>query len=96
MASACLAQQVPLPPEIENPRVLGVNKEPAHATLLPYPSEAAALTGGGSSFTQSLNGNWQFKRFQSLNRSVDLFTLRFQLHQYQFCVHAQNSPLRPS
>ena len=74
IASACLAQQVPLPPEIENSRVLGVNKEPAHATLLPYPSEAEALTGGGSSFTQSLNGSWQFSWVKEPSqRPVDFY-----------------------
>ncbi len=31
-------------PDWENPRVFGINKEPAHATLVPYPTESAALT----------------------------------------------------
>ena len=26
----------PVPPEIENPECTGINKEPAHATLMPY------------------------------------------------------------
>jgi len=26
----------PVPPEIENPEILGINKEAAHATLMPY------------------------------------------------------------
>ena len=74
MAPACFAQQVPLPPEIENPRVLGVNKEPAHATLLPYTSEAEALSGSKSSFTQSLNGVWQFSWVKEPSqRPVDFY-----------------------
>ena len=74
MAPACFAQQVPLPPEIENPRVLGVNKEPAHATLMPYTSEAEALSGGKSSFTQSLNGVWQFSWVKEPSqRPVDFY-----------------------
>jgi beta-galactosidase len=35
--------QTPLPPEIENTECLGVNKEPAHATLMPYASLKEAL-----------------------------------------------------
>lgn len=74
LAPACMAQQVPLPPEIENPRVLGINKEPAHATLMPYPSEAEALRGGQSSFTQSLNGSWQFNWVKEPSqRPVDFY-----------------------
>jgi beta-galactosidase len=51
-----------LPPEIENPECLGVNKEPAHATLMPYGNlkEALAANRHASSFCQSLNGMWKF------------------------------------
>lgn len=51
-----------VPPEIENPDVLGINKEPAHATLMPYPDlkEALAANRHASSFCRSLNGNWKF------------------------------------
>lgn len=59
------------PPEWEDPRVFGVNREPAHATLVPYPDEAAARRGAlayapgaptaeGSPFVRSLNGRWKF------------------------------------
>jgi len=42
--------------------VLQRNREPAHATLLPYADAAAALTGerGASPFFKLLNGHWQF------------------------------------
>src|SRR5690242_3094255 len=52
----------PLPPEIENPECLGINKEAAHATLMPYGSlkEALAAKRHASSFCQSLNGMWKF------------------------------------
>jgi beta-galactosidase/beta-glucuronidase len=33
----------------ENPRVTGTNKEPAHASMIPYPSEALALLGARES-----------------------------------------------
>jgi beta-galactosidase len=52
----------PLPPEIENPLCLGVNKEPAHATLMPYAGLAEALAARRecSSFCRSLNGAWRY------------------------------------
>ena len=60
--SAAFAQQSAIPPELENPRITGVNKEAAHATLTPFPAEAAALRGGAGDavFTKSLNGPWRF------------------------------------
>lgn len=59
------------PPDWENPRVFGVNKEPAHATFVPYADEAAARRGAmayapgappapASPFVMSLNGMWKF------------------------------------
>jgi len=46
----------------ENPQVVGRNKEPAHATLLPYADEATALQGDreASPCFQLLNGEWKF------------------------------------
>jgi len=46
----------------ENPQVTGINREPAHATLLPYADLASALKGSRdeSPFFQLLNGNWKF------------------------------------
>lgn len=51
-----------LPPEIEDPQCLGINKEPAHATLMPYATLAEALAArrDRSSFFYSLNGIWKF------------------------------------
>ncbi len=51
-----------VPPEIENEQMLGINKEPAHATLMPYASlqEALAAQRHASSFCRSLNGSWKF------------------------------------
>ncbi|MEZ5428353.1 MAG: glycoside hydrolase family 2 TIM barrel-domain containing protein [Pyrinomonadaceae bacterium] len=62
-------QSSPIPPDWENPRVFNINKEPAHATLVPYPSEKAAQNAldvpvgapaKDSPFVVSLNGNWKF------------------------------------
>jgi beta-galactosidase len=45
-----------------NPRVVGRNKEPGHATLIPFADEATALTGDreASRYFKLLNGEWQF------------------------------------
>jgi len=52
----------PVPPEIENPECIGINKEPAHATLMPYANlkEALAANRHASSYCRSLNGMWKF------------------------------------
>ncbi|MGI6311706.1 MAG: glycoside hydrolase family 2 TIM barrel-domain containing protein, partial [Bacteroidales bacterium] len=52
----------PVPPEIEDPEVFAINKEPAHATLMPYADlgEALAANRHESSFCRSLNGMWKF------------------------------------
>jgi beta-galactosidase len=49
-------------PDWENPRVFGINREAPHATMTPFPSEAAAQHGAqqASPFVQSLNGLWKF------------------------------------
>ncbi|KDN53688.1 glycoside hydrolase family 2 TIM barrel-domain containing protein [Flavobacterium seoulense] len=51
-----------IPSEIENPELLGINKEPYHATLMPYANLKEALVANrhASSFSQSLNGEWKF------------------------------------
>lgn len=48
--------------EYEDPQLLGRNKEPGHATLIPYADEAAALAGDrtASPFFLSLDGRWKF------------------------------------
>lgn len=51
-----------VPKEIEDPENIGINKEPAHATLMPYASLKEALTANrhASTFCKSLNGMWKF------------------------------------
>jgi beta-galactosidase/beta-glucuronidase len=46
----------------ENPLIVGRNKTPAHATLLPYSDAASALAGDRTASTNFclLNGDWQF------------------------------------
>jgi beta-galactosidase len=52
----------PVPSEIENPELLGINKEAYHATLMPYANlqEALVAKRHASSLCQSLNGSWKF------------------------------------
>jgi beta-galactosidase len=51
-----------VPKEIEDPECTGINKEPDHATLMPYGSLKEALTANrrASSYARSLNGAWKF------------------------------------
>ena len=56
------ADDAPLPLEVENEQILNVNKEPPHATLMPYADHAQALAGrrAASPYARSLNGDWSF------------------------------------
>jgi beta-galactosidase len=50
-------------PDGENPRVFGINKEPAHATLHAFPTLKQAESDDRNEkdeFTQSLDGLWKF------------------------------------
>src|SRR5664279_2813205 len=57
-----IANGASIPSEIENPELLGINKEPYHATLMPYANlkEALLARRHSSSFCRSLNGLWKF------------------------------------
>ena len=49
-------------PDWENPKLVERNKEPAHATLIPYDNEENAVTckREQSGWFLSLNGDWNF------------------------------------
>ena len=49
-------------PDWENPQITGINKEAAHATLIPYADaeSAARCDRAASPFRRSLNGTWRF------------------------------------
>jgi beta-galactosidase len=71
-----LRAQATLPPEIEDPEYLGANKEPAHATLMPYADlkEALAAKRHESSLCRSLNGQWKFNYVpHPAQRPVDFY-----------------------
>jgi len=68
-----LAQEVP---DWENPDVVAINKERAHATLFPFESREAALQNdaGLSAYHQSLNGRWKFNWVRTPDdRPVDFY-----------------------
>ena len=51
-----------VPKEIEDPQCIGIHKEAAHATLMPYASLTEALKANrrASTYALSLNGMWKF------------------------------------
>ncbi len=59
----------------ENPQVVGINKLPAHATLIPYPNETAALTcrRDESPYFLLLNGRWKFRLVPNPDSILDGF-----------------------
>ncbi|MGA2864600.1 MAG: glycoside hydrolase family 2 TIM barrel-domain containing protein [Verrucomicrobiota bacterium] len=77
---ALAADAPPLPPEIENEQVLGLNKEPPHATLMPYATSDQALAGRRreSPFARDLNGLWKFNWVGNpSDRPVDFYQPEF-------------------
>ncbi len=54
-------------PDWENPDVLQRNRQPSHATLVPYPDTETALVPerGASQWFRLLNGRWEFRYCQS-------------------------------
>jgi beta-galactosidase/beta-glucuronidase len=59
----------------ENPQIVGINKLPAHATLIPYSNETAALAGrrDGSPYFLLLNGRWKFRLAPNPDSVLDGF-----------------------
>lgn len=78
--------QAPLPPEIEDPQLLGVNKEAFHGTLMPYGSmkEALAAKRADSSYARGLNGLWKFNWVTEPSlRPVDFYKTDFDASQWK-------------
>ena len=74
--SAQLKSGIDYPAEIENPQCLGINKEPFHATLMPYGNLQEALNAIRlqSSLCMNLNGQWKFNWVPSPEkRPVDFY-----------------------
>jgi beta-galactosidase len=69
-----------IPSEIENPELLGINKEPYHATLMPYANlqEALVAKRHASSLCIRLNGLWKFNWVPTPEeRPVDFYKPEF-------------------
>jgi len=69
-----------IPREIEDIECLGINKQPYHATLMPYASLNEAIAGNRhqSTLCKSLNGNWKFNWVAwPQQRPVDFFKTDF-------------------
>src|SRR5450759_4903044 len=76
----------PVPPEIENPEILGINKEPAHASLMPYANlnEALVAKRHSSAFCRSLNGMWKFNWVSwPQARPVDFYKQEFNVSSWK-------------
>ena len=70
------AAQAPAPLEWQDPAIVGVNKEPPHATFTSYPDEALARAGKRetSPYYRSLNGDWKFHWVpKPADRPVDFY-----------------------
>jgi beta-galactosidase len=75
-----------VPPEIENPELLGINKEAAHAILMPYANLAEALVANrnASAFARSLNGMWKFNWVAwPQKRPVDFYKPEFNVTSWK-------------
>ncbi|WP_190284970.1 glycoside hydrolase family 2 TIM barrel-domain containing protein [Bacillus sp. S3] len=65
-------------PNWQNPQVIGVNKQPPHATMQIFPNEEGALKKT-SSYYHSLNGKWKFHFSQKINEiPSQFFDVKFQ------------------
>ncbi len=75
-----------IPAEIENPGCIGINKLPAHATLIPYASLKEALTANrqASTYSRSLNGSWKFNWVSwPQNRPADFYKTSYDVSKWK-------------
>lgn len=76
----------PVPSEIENEQLLGINKQPYHATLMPYASrdEALAAIRKESSWARVLNGKWKFNWVpRPEQRPADFYKLDYDVSSWK-------------
>ena len=75
-----------MPREVEDEQVLGINKEPYHATLMPYKdrNEALAANRRASTWARSLNGQWKFHWVpRPEERPVNFYQLGFDVSAWK-------------
>ncbi|NLU39495.1 MAG: DUF4981 domain-containing protein [Bacteroidales bacterium] len=85
-AQVVLKSGIDYPAEIENPELLGINKEPYHATLMPYANlqEALVAKRHASSLCRSLNGQWKFNWVPTPDqRPVDFYKPDFDVSDWK-------------
>lgn len=83
---AQLKAGIDYPTEIENPELLGINKEVYHATLMPYANLQEALKANrrASSYAVSLNGLWKFNWVPSPEkRPVDFYKTSYDISSWK-------------
>jgi beta-galactosidase len=74
-----------VPKEIEDPQCLGIHKEPAHATLMPYADLKEALKANryASTYSRSLNGTWKFHYVPwPQQRPVDFYKTNYDVSRW--------------
>ncbi len=84
-AQSVLKPGIDFPAGIEDPEVLAINKEPHHATLMPYANlqEALMAKRHASSFARTLNGAWKFNWVPSPEkRPVDFYKADFDVTKW--------------
>ena len=67
-------------PDWENPEVIGINKEPARCTAIPYAGRTSAIRceRNRSQYYKSLNGKWDFKwSSKPADRPLDFYKVDF-------------------
>ena len=82
-----------IPTELNNPEVLGINKEPYHSTLMPYANMQEALTAKrhASTLCQSLNGMWKFNWVPTPEqRPVDFYKTNYDVSGWKELVVPSN------
>ncbi len=60
-------------PDWENPKIIGINKEPARATFVPYPDIETALADDGIAYNISqiaANGDSSGRRIRGADRKI--------------------------
>ena len=73
------------PPDWENEQVIGINRQPAHATLMPFPDIESALKKSReeSPFMLLLNGPWHFHwSANPQERPVDFYNESYDVSQW--------------
>jgi len=84
---------LPSRPDWENPEVYGINKEPARATLVPYPNVELAVRAirNDSPYYLSLNGKWKFNWVSKPgDRPVDFYMPDFDDRSWSTIVVPSN------